>query len=77
MEKVEKKKQRTIQWELIKLRDATGVTREEMAKIVGVSTYTYNYKERGERPFTADEIYRICEFFEVGFDDIFLPSNSN
>ena len=73
----EKDKPRTIQWELIKLRGEKCVTREEMAKIVGISAYTYGYKERGERPFTADEIYKICEYFEVDFDDIFLPSNCN
>lgn len=72
-----KKKERVKQWEILKLRTDNNLSVPQMAKIIGVSPYTYGYKERGERPFTANEIHILCEHFGVSFKDIFLPSKSN
>lgn len=77
MTKETKKKERVKQWEILKLRTDNNLSVPQMAKIIGVSPYTYGYKERGERPFDAFEMHRICKHFEVKFEDIFLPGESN
>ena len=70
------KEERVKQWEILRLRVDNNLSVPQMAQIVGVSPYTYSYKERGERPFTADEIHILCKRFGVSFHDIFLPSKS-
>jgi len=71
-----KKKERVKQWEILKLRTENNLSVPQMAQIIGVSPYTYSYKERGERAFTADELHILCKRFDVSFHDIFLPSKS-
>ena len=62
---------------VVKLKGLRGekmVTQGEIANVLGISTATYNRKENGTGHFGADEIYRLTEFFNVKFEDIFVGS---
>lgn len=72
----QKKKPSTMQWEIIKLRKGRGVSRKFMAELIGCSEQTYGFKESGKHSFQAEEMYTLCKFFGVEFDDLFLPPNS-
>lgn len=64
-----------MQWNLIRLRKENGLTQDDMAKILGIGKRTYVDKEHGVRPFTADEMIIIRNYFGVKMDDFILPSN--
>ena len=42
-----------------------GLTQENMAKILNISTLSYNQKEKGRRPFTQDEITTIISMLTL------------
>ncbi len=49
------------------------LSQEEMAKKLGISRVSYGLKERGDKAFTLDEMFRISKILGKGLDDIFLP----
>lgn len=43
----------------------SGKSREEIARVLGVSTTTLSYKITGQREFKGSEIFNICNLLEV------------
>ena len=54
------------------LRAEYGLTQEEVAKKIGISTNSYNRKERGKRKFTLIEAKKLADLFDVSIEDIFF-----
>ena len=48
-----------------------GLTQEDMAKRIGISTYSYLMKENGKRDFTLTEMKKICEILDKELSEIF------
>jgi len=48
-----------------------GLTQEDMAKRIGISTYSYLMKENGKRDFTLTEMKKICEILDKKLYEIF------
>ena len=48
-----------------------GLTQEDMAKRIGISTYSYLMKENGKRDFTLTEMKKICEILGKELSEIF------
>lgn len=54
------------------------ITQEEIAHQLGISRNSYGKKERGQLPFTQDEMFTISFMFNMNMSEIFLPrSNQN
>lgn len=54
------------------LREQHNMTQSELAQKLGIYNSTYNYKENGKSEFTASEIKKLQEIFNLTFDQIFL-----
>jgi len=50
-----------------------GMSQQDMADLLGISTKSYGMKERGQREFTQDEMFAISEYFDKPMGEIFLP----
>ena len=48
-----------------------GLTQEDMAERIGISTYSYLMKENGKRDFTLTEMKKICEILDKELSEIF------
>ena len=48
----------------------------ELAQKLGIYPSTYNYKENGKSEFTASEIKKLQEIFNLTFNQIFLTTDS-
>ena len=67
-----------MQSRLYEARKNSKMTQEELAEKLGMSRISYGLKERGEMPFTGDEMFEIATIFGTSIDKIFLPrSNRN
>lgn len=62
-----------MQEKLLVLRKKMGVSQRELASYLGISLKSYSMKERGERQFTLDEMFKLRDFFGLGIEDIFMP----
>lgn len=51
------------------LREFAGLTQKEFADVLGMSVYTYAYKEKSNR-FYFSEVYMICDKVGVDINDI-------
>ena len=49
-----------------------GYTQQEFAKLLGISTNSYNLKELGKREFCVREINLILKLLNCNYEDIFL-----
>lgn len=49
-----------------------GYTQEELAKILGISTATYNRYEVGHTEMTETIINKLLQILECKYEDIFL-----
>ncbi len=47
------------------LRVEHGLTQKNIAEKIGINLSTYTLKENGKRDFTASEISKLCEIFNV------------
>lgn len=57
-----------------------GFTQSQLAKIIGMATPTYSVKERGIRPFSINEVYRIISALhldEARISEIFFAKQDN
>ena len=50
-----------------------GMTQQQMADYLNISTKAYRDKENGKNQFTQDEMFAISELFNLNIDTIFLP----
>lgn len=48
-----------------------GLTQEDMAERIGISTYSYLMKENGKRDFTLTEMKKICKILGKELSEIF------
>ena len=53
-----------------------GLTQEEMAKTLNISTTSYLLKENGKREFTASEFTKICEIANVPSTEVVLVARN-
>jgi DNA-binding XRE family transcriptional regulator len=49
-----------------------GYTQQELAKLIGMNTCSYNHKENGSIDFTLSEIQDLMYYLDCDFDDIFF-----
>ena len=61
---------------LKKLRHKHNMTQFDLTQKLGIYASTYNYKENSKSEFTASEIKKLQEIFNLTFDEIFPTSNS-
>ncbi|MDM5231441.1 helix-turn-helix transcriptional regulator [Lysinibacillus pakistanensis] len=64
-----------MQWNLLMLRKKNKLYQEHVAKVLGISVGSYGMKERGEVEFTADEMFKLRDYFNMSIEQIFLPRN--
>ncbi|MGM0260450.1 helix-turn-helix transcriptional regulator [Enterococcus sp. AZ102] len=62
-----------MQINLRKIRKAKKLSQKELGIMLNLSANSYGKKERGEVPFTADEMFLVSDFFNLGIEEIFLP----
>ncbi|ABS40804.1 helix-turn-helix transcriptional regulator [Clostridium botulinum] len=53
-----------------------GAKQEDIARLIGVSLNTYNFKENGKKSFTLNEAKIISDFFDTTIDELFFRRNS-
>ncbi len=53
------------------LRRAKGISRRELAEIIGVNFQTVGYLEREEYNPSLDLAFRICEYFDLPVEAVF------
>lgn len=59
---------------LKELREAKGVTQEELAKVIGVNVRSVNRWEKGQSDIYLQKAIRIARFFEVSLEEIIYLS---
>lgn len=62
------------QWKLEELRELQGDTQEVLANLLRINTTTYRRKEKGDADFKASEMFIIAQKYNMGIEDIFLPT---
>lgn len=62
-----------MQWNLLRLRKELKKSQKQMADLLKISENAYGMKERGQQPFTADEMFHLSKYFGKPLDQIFLP----
>lgn len=67
-----KKGDEKVQLKLKGKRVEKGYTQQEFAKLLGISTNSYNLKELGKREFCVSEINLILKLLNCNYEDIFL-----
>ena len=50
-----------------------GLTKTQIANLIGIAPATYNHKENGSATFSFNEIVKLLEILSCKFEDIFLP----
>ena len=60
-----------INYKLKGARVEKGLTQEDMAERIGISTYSYLMKENGKRDFTLTEMKKICKILDKELSEIF------
>ncbi|WP_069649668.1 helix-turn-helix transcriptional regulator [Caloranaerobacter ferrireducens] len=53
------------------LRVLEGFTQEQIAQLLNISVQSYNKKENGKVPFTANELKTLADFFGVAMENFF------
>ena len=72
----EKRKLFAIDVEKVKiLRQTLAFTQSDLAGILGISKGSYSRRERGEYPFSAEELYFLSEVFDVEFGDLMIKES--
>ena len=47
-----------------------GMYQHEVAKEIGISHKTYNFKENGKVEFNVEEILKVIECLDLNFDEV-------
>jgi transcriptional regulator with XRE-family HTH domain len=53
------------------LRVLKGLTQKNIAQLLNISIQSYNKKENGKVPFTANELKILSDFFDVPMENFF------
>lgn len=59
---------------LMKLRKKESLTQKDVAKIIGISTRTYQNYEKGRRTPTLEVAKKFADIFLYSIDDIFFEN---
>ena len=62
-----------MQSKLYEIRKQKKMTQSEIANHLEISRVSYGKKERGEVPFTINEMFELSTLFNLSLDEIFLP----
>lgn len=72
----EKRKKLAVDVERINvLRQTMAFTQGDLATILGISKSSYTRRERGEYPFSAEELFFLSELFGVEFEDLMIKES--
>lgn len=63
-----------MQDKLVNLRKVYGVRQNELAIYLDITLKTYRNKEKGISQFTANEMFKLAQYFRKPLEDIFLPT---
>ena len=66
-----------MQINLYNVRKEAQMSQEEVAEVLNISRISYGQKERSQKPFTLDEMFKLSELFKKSLDDIFLPRTNH
>ena len=58
-------------------RQLKNVKQSDLAKLLGISLNSYNFKENGKQQFTLEEAKKISDFFNTTIEDIFFTNEVN
>ena len=61
-----------VENKIAELRKEKGLTREELADILGYSIYCLRAIERGDAYPTIKSAYMFCKFFNKRLDEVFI-----
>ena len=61
---------KSYQERIRELRIDNDTTQQEAAEAIGVLQSYYSKQERQKKPFTVEQIIKICEYYEVSADYI-------
>lgn len=64
---------KTVSANLVLVRSALGLTQDQVAQAIGVTTQQYNKYERAKNRLTVGRIYELAVFFKVPVDNFFVP----
>lgn len=62
-----------MQVKLYEARKNAKLTQDSVSEALGISRVSYGKKERGEVPFTLDEMFSLKLLLGMELEDIFLP----
>ena len=65
------KKQRTVSFSLRDLRTAKGITKQQLAQVLGISKSMYHSIESGHRKPNADVLYTLAAVYQTSMDFIY------
>ena len=66
-----------MRFELLRARKNAGMTQQQIAERIGIPRYKYSKIENGsQKSVDIDMAKTIARAFNVGLDDIFLPSDA-
>lgn len=56
-----------------KLRLINEISQQKLAEKLGISIQSYNAKENGKVPFTADDLIKLSKVFNTPIENFFTP----
>lgn len=62
---------------LVILRKNKGMKQSDLAKVIGISSGSYQNKETGKTEFTLSEAKKISDIFKLSLEDIFFTPIDN
>ena len=65
--------ERFMQILLYNLRKQANKSQQDMADLLHITRTNYGQKERGQLPFSQDEMFEISSYFGLNMEKIFLP----
>lgn len=65
--------ERFMQILLYNLRKQANKSQQDMADLLHITRTNYGQKERGQLPFSQDEMFEVSSYFGLNMEKIFLP----
>lgn len=65
--------ERFMQILLYNLRKQANKSQQDMADLLHITRTNYGQKERGQLPFSQDEMFEVSSYFGLNIEKIFLP----
>ena len=58
---------------LYNLRKQANKSQQDMADLLHITRTNYGQKERGQLPFSQDDMFEVSSYFGLNIEKIFLP----